>query len=147
MIAEVVSLVVSPSFELVLSTILLVADEAGNPEELSFFQQLLANPFLPIIILVFLGFQIFVAPERRRQMEEAKMLASLKKNDRIVTSSGIHGTVVSISDEAKIVTVRIDDNNNTRIRINSNAIARVIQDAKEKTSESESKDAESSTKS
>ena len=36
------------------------------------------------------------------------MLSNLNKNDEVVTSSGIHGTVVNVKD--KTVILRIDDN-------------------------------------
>ncbi len=124
----------------------ILAEEGAAPEELSWFQQLFNNPFLPFVILFFLAFQIFIAPERRRKAEEAKMLSTLKKNDRVVTAGGIHGTVVSTSSETNTLTLRVDDNNNTRIKVNFTAIARVIDPNKENKG-SDHKDADSKTKS
>jgi preprotein translocase subunit YajC len=47
------------------------------------------------------------------------MLSSLSKNDAVVTSSGIHGTVVNVKD--KTVIVRIDEN--VKIELERNCIA------------------------
>tara|TARA_R110002073_G_scaffold60209_27_gene151349 strand:- start:20594 stop:21040 length:447 start_codon:yes stop_codon:yes gene_type:complete len=138
--------IASIASELIVSTVAILAEEAAAPEDLNWFQQLFNNPFLPFVILFFLAFQIFIAPERRRKAEEAKMLSTLKKNDRVVTAGGIHGTVVSTSSETNTLTLRVDDNNNTRIKVNFTAIARVIDPNKENKG-SDHKDADSKTKS
>ncbi|TWU23077.1 preprotein translocase subunit YajC [Novipirellula galeiformis] len=146
MFAEIYLGIACQSLDSIVSTISILAQEAPAAEELTWFQQLFNNPFLPFVILFFLAFQIFIAPERRRKAEEAKMLSTLKKNDRVVTAGGIHGTVVSTSSETNTLMLRIDDNNNTRIKVNYTAIARVTDASKEK-KESNPKDSDSKTKS
>ncbi len=47
------------------------------------------------------------------------MIDSLKKNDEIVTSGGIHGTIVNVKD--KTFVVRIDEN--TKIELDKVSIA------------------------
>jgi preprotein translocase subunit YajC len=47
------------------------------------------------------------------------MVASIKKNDRIVTVGGIHATVVNVKNNTLII--RIDDN--TKAEIDKNSIA------------------------
>ena len=54
------------------------------------------------------------------------MISTLKKNDRIITIGGIHGTVVSVASDSKVVTIRIDDN--TRMKLNRTAIASIVTD-------------------
>ncbi len=56
------------------------------------------------------------------------MMSTLKKNDRVVTIGGIHGTIVAAPAEGGVVTIRIDENANTRIKVNRSAIAKVISD-------------------
>lgn len=56
------------------------------------------------------------------------MKSSLKKNDRIVTIGGIHGTIVSAPQESNVVTIRIDEQSNTRIKVNRSAIMNVVSD-------------------
>ena len=119
---------------------LLAQDEAA-PEELSFFQQLLGNPLILPVGLFALFYITFIAPERRRKAEEAKLISSLKKNDRVVTVGGIHGTVVATSPDTGVVTLRIDENSNTRIRVNRTAISSILGDGKE-TKDTASKDKE-----
>lgn len=122
----------------------LLAQEAPAAPEATTFQNILANPLTPIIGLFFLFYFIYILPERRRKADEATRMSSLKKNDRVVTIGGIHGTIVSTSNDDKgVVTMRIDDS--TRMKINRSAIATIIsdkesQDGKNKETASDTKD-------
>ena len=83
-----------------------------------------ANPLLQFVpfLLVFLVFYfIVIKPQKSKQEEFKKLLSDLKKNDQIVTSGGIHGTVINVKDTTAIV--RIDDN--VKIEIDKEAIGSV----------------------
>ncbi len=103
-----------------------MAEGAPPPRKLTFIEQLIQSGILLPIGLVVLFYAVFLAPERRRKAEEAKMMSTLKKNDRVVTIGGIHGTVAATSGESDIVTIKIDESSGTRIRVNRSAIAKVI---------------------
>lgn len=92
---------------------------------------MLGNPlFLPIgLFMIF--YLVVLAPERRRKAEEASMLAALKKNDRVITVGGIHGSVVAVNDG--VVTLRIDESGNAKIKVNQSAIATRLKAENEKT--------------
>ena len=75
---------------------------------------------------VFLFYSLVLAPERRKRAEAEHLRTSLKKNDRVVTAGGIHGTIAAIDDDHDLVTVKVDGN--TRLKINRSAIASVIED-------------------
>ena len=53
------------------------------------------------IILIFFFFMIL--PQIRRQKKEKTFQKTLKKGDRIVTASGMHGKVLDISDSTCII--------------------------------------------
>ncbi len=55
--------------------------------------------FLPIFLILYL---LLIRPQQQRQKKLNQMLKALKKGDRVLTSSGIFGTVVGV-DEAKAV--------------------------------------------
>ena len=66
----------------------------------------------PIMLmgLFFLFWLFLIRPAQRQQRErEAALLASLEKNDRVLTSGGIYGTIVNVTDQDE-VTVKVDDN-------------------------------------
>ena len=56
------------------------------------------------------------------------MWDNLKKNDRIVSAGGILGTVVGVRGESDYVTIRIDENSNTKMQILKQSIIRVLKD-------------------
>jgi len=60
------------------------------------------------VLVVAVFYFVLHLPNKKREKERKAMLDNLKKNDEIVTSSGIHGTVVIVKE--KTVVVRVDDN-------------------------------------
>ena len=84
------------------------------------------NPLLqmvPFFIILFIFYFLLIRPQVKAQKTKEKqhqnMIASLSKNDEIVTSGGIHGVVVNVKD--KTVMVRVDDN--VKIEIEKHCIA------------------------
>jgi preprotein translocase YajC subunit len=65
---------------------------------------------------------------KRQQRELADLISSLKKNDRVVTSFGVHGVVVSTQSEAGTVTIRLDENSNAKMTVNRDTIRVVKKD-------------------
>lgn len=111
--------------------VILAQAGGGGAGDAGFVQRLFANPLILPVGLLFIFYLTFIGPERRRKAEEAKMMAALKKNDRVVTVGGIHGTVVAAASDSDVVTVRIDENSNTRVKVSRSAIARVVDPASE----------------
>lgn len=90
---------------------------AGNPSTTGSFMSLMITVVLMIAIFYF----FLIRPQSKRQKETEKMLAALKKGDKVVTIGGIHGTVTSTKE--KTVVLKVDDN--TKIEFNRTAIASV----------------------
>ncbi len=79
---------------------------------------------------IFAIFYFFaIRPQMKQQKEHAKMVAELKKGDRVVTAGGIWGVVVGISDAENIVVVRIDEN--TKVEVSKAYVIGVKKDGKE----------------
>jgi preprotein translocase subunit YajC len=82
----------------------------------------------PMLVIGLLFYLLMIRPERRRRAEVATMQDALKKNDRIVTIGGIIGVVVNVQKDSGTVTVRVDENTNTRVQILRSSISRVLTD-------------------
>ena len=98
------------------------------------------DPFgmmMPLIAIGFLFYFLMIKPERKRRRKHEEMLGKLKKNDRIVTVGGIYGTVVNVQKDAEDVTIKVDENSNTRIRITRGSIGQVVKDDAQSTSKEE----------
>jgi preprotein translocase subunit YajC len=85
---------------------------------------------LPVMFAVFALAYIFLIhrPQKRATQQRESMLQNLKKNDRVITTSGIYGVVTHVQHDANEVTVRVDEANNTRLRLTLAAISRVLGD-------------------
>ena len=85
--------------------------------------------FLPMIV-VFAAFWYFILylPMKRERARQAALLAAIKKNDRVLTSSGIYGVVTNVSKESNEVTLRIDETTNAKLRVTLNSVAQVLGD-------------------
>ena len=84
---------------------------------------------LPMIV-VFGAFWYFILylPMKRERARQAALLAAIKKNDRVLTSSGIYGVVTNVSKESNEVTLRIDETTNAKLRVTLNSVAQVLGD-------------------
>lgn len=60
---------------------------------------------LPIILLFAGMWFLLIAPQRKRQKEHDKMVSELKKRDKIVTTGGIFGTIVSVKKDRLVVEI------------------------------------------
>jgi preprotein translocase subunit YajC len=64
-----------------------------------------------------------VRPQKRRQVEQARMQDSLEAGDEILTAGGIHGTVRGIEDEV----VQLEIAPGTIVRLDRRAVAVVAE--------------------
>jgi preprotein translocase subunit YajC len=92
------------------------------------------------IILIF--YFLIIRPQRKRQKETDKMLAAIKKGDKIVTIGGIHGSIKSVSDQTVIV--KVDDN--TTMKFNRTAIHSVANTDGDADTDTEKKEDKSESK-
>jgi preprotein translocase subunit YajC len=57
------------------------------------------SSFLPIILMFVVVYFFMIAPQMKRSKQEKKFAAELKKGDKIITKSGMHGKVVDLNDK------------------------------------------------
>jgi preprotein translocase subunit YajC len=63
---------------------------------------------LPILLIFVVFYFLLIRPQKKTQEEHKKMITSLKKNDEVITSGGIHGTIANVKEHT--VTLKVDDN-------------------------------------
>ena len=78
--------------------------------------------FLPMILILGIFYFLLIRPQKKQQEEHKKMISALGKNDEIITSGGICGTIVNVKD--KTFVVRIDDN--TKLEVLKSYILTVV---------------------
>ena len=78
--------------------------------------------FLPFILLFVVMYMILFRGPRKKQQQHKQMMQALAKSDRVQTIGGIIGTVHDIKDDE--ITLKIDESNNTKMKILRSAISR-----------------------
>ena len=63
---------------------------------------------LPFILIFVIFYFLLILPNQRQRKKHREMLATLKKGDRVVTSSGFLGTVANIHKD--VVTLQVAEN-------------------------------------
>lgn len=71
------------------------------------------TPFIPLLLIFGVFYFLILRPQQKKQKEQVKFLAELKRGDRVVTQSGIIGTVKTVNDT--FVTLEVDDNVHLKI--------------------------------
>ena len=57
------------------------------------------NTFLPFIAMFAVVYFFMIAPQRKRMKQEKTFAAELKRGDRVITKSGMHGKVAELNDK------------------------------------------------
>jgi len=102
---------------------MLVPAQAGSPGSPSSMLTLL--PLLLVFVVLYL---LILRPQAKRQKQRDAMLKKVQKGDRIVTTGGIYGTVVSTRGDDVLV-VKIADN--VRVDMARPAVAAIVGQASE----------------
>ncbi len=55
--------------------------------------------FLPFILMFVVVYFFMIAPQMKRAKKEKKFAAELKRGDKVVTKSGLHGKVLELNDK------------------------------------------------
>src|SRR6202034_2874204 len=84
-------------------------------------------PMLLPLLLIPVLYLVMIRPQQKRQKQWQEMLTGLKAGDRVTTSGGIRGIILSIKEDVIIIRVAPDS---LKLEIAKNAIASVTtQDA------------------
>jgi preprotein translocase subunit YajC len=76
---------------------------------------------IPFALIFVIFYFLVIMPQQKRSKQQKALLEALKKGDKVVTASGIWGTVTNLGKET--VTLQIADS--TKIRMQRDQIARL----------------------
>jgi len=77
--------------------------------------------FFAAIFAIF--YFLLIRPQQRQKRDRERMLAAIKKGDRVVTSSGMHGTVMGLNEHT--VTLRVADQ--VKLEFDRGSIGRILE--------------------
>jgi preprotein translocase subunit YajC len=82
---------------------------------------------VPFVLIFVIFYFLLILPQQKRQKKLKVMMEALKKGDKVVTSSGLWGTVTNLGKET--VTLQVADN--AKVKIQRDHIARLRSDDEE----------------
>jgi preprotein translocase subunit YajC len=66
--------------------------------------------FLPFIAMIVILYFLLIRPQQKRQKEHKTMLTTLRKGDKVVTNSGMFGTIVGMDEKENKVVLKVAEN-------------------------------------
>ena len=75
--------------------------------------------FLPMILIVVVFYFFMIRPQMKKQKDHKKYIEELGVNSKIVTTAGIHGRIVEVSE----ATFLVDVGSGVKIRFDKSAVA------------------------
>ena len=76
----------------------------------------------PLLLVFVVFYFLLIRPQQLKQKEHAALLANLKRNDKVITSGGLHGKIIDLAES--VVTVEIAPN--VRVTVDRSQIATVL---------------------
>ena len=74
---------------------------------------------LPILLIGLIFYLLIFLPMRKRQRSQAQLIANLKNGDKVITNSGIYGTIARVNDN----TIQLKVADQVKIEIAKSAVA------------------------
>jgi preprotein translocase subunit YajC len=85
-------------------------------------QTLFGNPLILIVLMIVMMYFMMIRPQSQRAKQQAKLLESLKSGDKVVTSSGIVGVVITVKD--KTVSLRSSD---AKMEVTKSSVTEILE--------------------
>ena len=77
-----------------------------------------------IVLIVVVLYFLILRPQKKKEKERKDMLSKVQRGDRVITIGGIHGEVTGVKEQSLIILV--DRERGTTLKMNRNAIHRVV---------------------
>jgi preprotein translocase subunit YajC len=75
--------------------------------------------FLPMLLIIVVFYFFMIRPQMKKAKDHKKYVEEIKKGDRVITTSGIHGKIVDLNETTFLIEVE----GGTKIRFEKSAIS------------------------
>jgi preprotein translocase subunit YajC len=75
--------------------------------------------FLPLLLIIVVFYFFMIRPQVKKQKDQKKYVEELKKGDKVITTAGIHGRIVDVSEG----TFLVETEGGGKIRFEKSAIS------------------------
>ena len=66
-------------------------------------QNLMSNNFLIIALMIVVMYFLMIRPQAKRQKQEKNFIEGMKRGDKVITKSGMHGRIVELTDDTCVL--------------------------------------------
>ena len=82
---------------------------------------------LPFLLMFVVLYFLLIRPQQKRQKQHRAVLEKLKKGDRVITNSGIFGTIVNFNEKNKSVVLKVGDSETIKLEVLRSSIAGTVE--------------------
>lgn len=75
--------------------------------------------FLPMLLIIVVFYFFMIRPQMKKAKDQKKYVEELKKGDKVITTSGIHGKIVEMNDATFLIEVE----SGTKIRFEKSSVS------------------------
>jgi len=75
--------------------------------------------FLPMLLIIVVFYFFMIRPQMKKAKDHKKFVEELKKGDKIITTSGIHGKIVDLNETTFLIEVE----SGTKIRFEKSSVS------------------------
>lgn len=84
----------------------------------------LGGTWMMLLLFFAIFYFLLIRPNQKREKERREMLSRLSKGDRVITSGGMFGTIVGLTDKTAVL--RVSDEPPMKIELLRGAISQVV---------------------
>ncbi|WP_276359839.1 preprotein translocase subunit YajC [Daejeonella sp. H1SJ63] len=77
------------------------------------------SQFLPMLLIIVVFYFFMIRPQMKKAKDHKKFVEELKKGDKVITTSGIHGKIVDLNDTTFLIEVE----SGTKIRFEKSSVS------------------------
>lgn len=91
------------------------------------------SPFgflMPMLLIFGIFYFLMIRPQAKKQREHEAMLKAVTRGDRVVTTGGLHGTVVGESDDVLTLEIAMAGKERVRVKVDRRGIERLLEKGK-----------------
>jgi preprotein translocase subunit YajC len=96
------------------------AGTTGTPP--TTLQSLLSSPLILIVLMIVMMYFMMIRPQSQQRKRLAQMLETLKSGDKVVTTSGIIGVVITVKD--KTISLRSSD---AKMEVTKSSVVEILE--------------------
>jgi len=107
---------------MILGAFLSLAQQVGGQASPPAPQSNMLTALIPFILVFVIFYLLIIMPQRKKQKRHMEMVGNLKAGDRIITTGGIHGTIMGVQKDR----IELKIAANVKIEITKSAVGVIL---------------------